>query len=113
MRSLLATEQVAVLRPQASYDDLGEPTFEEPSREEVPGVLVQPGATSDLDASRPNGVTVAYTLHFPKGYAKSLRGCSVELRGDVFDVVGDPAPYTEANVPGPWSMPVEVTRADG
>lgn len=113
MVSLFETESVTVLRPVADRDDLGEPAFEDPERDEVSGVLVQPGATSDLDATRPNGVRVALTLHFPKGYGRPLRGCSIELRGEVFDVVGDPSPYTEGNVPVPWTMPVEVSRSDG
>ena len=36
--------------------------------EPVANVLPQPGATSDLEASRPNGVTVSMTFHFPKTY---------------------------------------------
>lgn len=106
-------ETVTVIRPSVALDELGEPVEGEPERETVENVLVAPGATTDMDETRPQGVSVAFTLHFPKGYGKSLRGCSVEVRGTVYEVVGDPQPYTEANVPGQWSMPVEVTRHDG
>lgn len=112
MLSLIPTERVAVLRPTVERDDLGEPTLGEPAREEV-RCVVCPGATADMDATRPEGVTVAYTLHFPKTYAGSLRGCSVEVRGTRYDVVGDPQRTTEAATPGPFDMAVEVTRADG
>lgn len=112
MISLIPTEAVTVLRPSVERDDLGEITEGEPTREEV-RCVVCPGATSDMDATRPEGVTVAYTLHFPKTYAGSLRGCSVEVRGTRYDAVGDPQRTTDAATPGPWNLAVEVTRADG
>ena len=56
---------------------------------------------------------MAFTLHFPKTYAADLRGCSVEVRGAAYDVVGDPQRTAAAATPGAWNMPVEVTRADG
>lgn len=110
---LIHGESVAVMRPHASYDELGEPAWGEPEREEVENVVVKPGASDDMGASRPNGVEVSYTLSFPKTYGKSLRGCSIEVRGEAFDVVGDPKPLTEANTPGAWNLTVEVTRTDG
>lgn len=112
MVSLIPDEAVAVIRPTVERDDLGEPIEVGASREEV-RCVVCPGATSDMDATRPEGVTVSYTLHFPKTYAGSLRGCSVEVRGEVFGVVGDPMRTAEAATPGPWNMAVEVARADG
>lgn len=114
---MFATTTVTVLRPGApTRDRLGNDVPGEPTEEEVRGVLVAPGATADMDASRPAGVTVALTLHFPKSYAASLRGCSVRLGGrweGTYRVVGDPMPYMDANVPGPWDRPVEVEAADG
>lgn len=110
--SLIPTEPVVVVRPTVERDDLGEPVEAGASREEV-CCVVCPGATSDMDATRPEGVAVAYTLHFPKTYAGSLRGCSVEVRGEAYDVVGDPQRTTEAATPGPFDMAVEVTRSDG
>jgi hypothetical protein len=111
--SLITGESVVVVRRNVSLDELGEPTEGEPDRETVENVVVAPGATSDLDASRPDGIVVAYSLCFPKGYGKSLRGCSVEVRGTEYAVVGDPKEYTEANTPGDWNLTVEVTRTDG
>ena len=112
MLSLIPTEAVTVLRPTVERDDLGEPVFGELTREDV-DCVVCPGATADMDATRPEGVTVAYTLHFPKTYAGGLRGCSVEVRGTRYDVVGDPQRTTAAATPGPFNLAVEVTRADG
>lgn len=112
MLSLIPTEAVTVLRPTVERDDLGEINEGEPVREEV-RCVVCPGATSDMDATRPEGVTVSYTLHFPKTFTGSLVGCSVEVRGTRYDVVGDPQRTTDAATPGPWNLAVEVTRADG
>ena len=112
MLSLIPTEVVTVVRPTVERDDLGEPTLGEPTREAV-RCVVCPGSTSDLGAERPNGVRIAYTLHFPKTYKGDLRGCSVEVRSKVFGVVGDPMRTADAATPGPWNMAVEVARADG
>lgn len=112
MLDVFQTEQVTVVRDNVSYDDLGEPIFAEPEREKI-DVLVQPGSTADLDATRPNGVEVVFTLHFPKTYTKSLQDCRIEVRGKQYEVVGDPQPYTATNTPGAWNLPVEVKRVDG
>lgn len=111
--NLIHGEAVTVIRPTTESDELGEPIEGEPIREAVENVIVVPGATVELDASRPNGATVAFTLCFPKGYGRSLKGCSVEVRGRAYEVIGDPQPYTEENTPGYWNLTVEVTRTDG
>ena len=109
---LISTETVTVIRPTAVRDELGEPTYGEPEREEVAGCIVQPGATSDLDASRPDGVTVALTIYM-RDPGRPLRGCLVEARGREYEVVGDPRPSTAANVPGGRNLTVEVSATDG
>lgn len=86
------------------------------SAETVSNVLVSPGATQDLEASRPEGVEVALTLHFPKSFTSSLEGCIVTLpypwEGD-YRVIGDPKPYIDADTPTPWHTTVEVEAAHG
>lgn len=108
---------VDVMRPVAGVRDrFGNATVGSVSTETVSNVLVSPGSTLDLEASRPEGVEVAYTLHFPRWYVDSLKGCSVELPepwAGVYRVIGDPKPYIDANTPTPWHMPVEVERANG
>lgn len=82
----------------------------------VDNVLVAPGSAAELDASRPDGVKVALTLHFPKGWAGTLRGAKVTLTGaysGTYRVVGDPKPYMDALTPTQWNMPVEVEAYDG
>lgn len=108
---------VTVLTPvYGEYDRLGNPTVTSWAQSEVEGVLVAPGASSDLEAARPDGVAVALTLHFPRWFDASLRGCCVAVpapyRG-TYRVIGDPKPYMAANCPGNWYMPVEVEAADG
>lgn len=109
---MISAETVAVIETATAYDDLGEPTDGGTTETEV-HVIVAPGSTADLDATRPNGATVAYTLHFPKTWTASLRGLQVRVRGQLYSVIGDPQPYTAANTPGAYWLPVEVTRADG
>lgn len=106
-----------VLRPvEGEPDRLGNPTVAAWARQAVDGVLVAPGATSDMEAARPEGATVALTLHFPRTFCGSLRGCRVELPAPysgTYRVIGDPRPYMDANCPTAWHMPVEVEAADG
>lgn len=109
----IRTEEITVSRRERiGADDLNADVFE--WRDEDPvRVIVVPGATADLDASRPEGVKVAYTLHFPKTFSGSLRGCRIQVRGEWFRVVGDPKPYMANNCPTDWCMPVEVEVFDG
>lgn len=66
MMCLISGETVTVRSAAQSFDELGEPTGETVTEAAVDNVVVCPGATADLDSTRPNGVTVAYTLCFPK-----------------------------------------------
>lgn len=112
---LLPKTSVTVLRPNptGSTDPFGAPVEGGSVEEAVDGVLLTPGATADLDASRPEGVRVAYTVHFPKGYGKPLRGCSVVIGGKPYRIIGDPKPYMDEGTPGPWDMAAEVEAVDG
>lgn len=107
---------IAVVCTTAKLDRFGNYVPGTPTTETVDDVLVSPGATSDLEASRPEGVQVAYTLHFPKSYTGNLEGCTVTLpepwAGD-YRVIGDPRAYIDDNTPTRWHMPVEVERAHG
>ncbi len=106
-------EQVVVIRPaEAGRDLMNAPVYEWADEEPV-AVVVAPGATDDLGVSRPEGVSVALTLHFPKSYTASLRGCRVRVREAVYSVVGDPQPYASENTPGLYNRPVEVEATHG
>ena len=107
---------IKVLSPVVEgYDRFKEPVYGFTGAD-VDNVLISPGATADLEASRPDGVTVDLTLHFPKGYTGDLRGCDVQIQGEYggrYHVIGEPKPYLVENTPTPWVMPVEVERCDG
>ena len=111
--SLISGERVEVVRTVRRVDDLGEPEVVRVDREDVQNVLVYPGATADLEASRPNGASVDMTLHFPKSYGRDLDGCTVVVRGVEYRVVGAPQRYAPDLTPGDWNMAVEVSRVDG
>lgn len=113
MTCLIAGETVTVRNVEQAFDELGEPTVATATETTVENVVVCPGATADLDSTRPNGVTVAYTLCFPKDCDVPLKGATVNVRGIDYLVVGDPQRYTEGNTPGPWNLTCEVTRTDG
>lgn len=119
MGSGWGVEATVLVPTEGGLDRLGNPVPDKPERVVVPGVLVAPGATGatvGLEASRPEDVRVALTLHFPKSFKRSLRGCTVTLPepwGGPWRVIGDPMPYDDALCPGPWHMPVEVARVDG
>ena len=110
---LIRGEAVTVRSPTVSYDEHMEETVTW-YEAIVPNVVVTPGATSDvLESSRPDGTRVAFTLGFPKGFTAPLRGCRVIVRGVECAVIGDPRPYTAANVPGSHNYTAEVERVDG
>lgn len=82
--------------------------------EAVENVLVQPGACADVvESNRPSGVSVKYTLHFPKTFEGDLEGAQIEVRGNWYDVIGRPDHYTLSNTPTQWWMPVEVGAVNG
>ena len=112
---LLQGERVVVERVVSpGVDAFGDPLPGQWIPETVDDVLVAPGGRTDLDATRPEGVEVKWTLHFPKGYPATLRGARVVVRGqEPAFVVGDPQHYTAENTPGAWSMPVELTAVRG
>ena len=107
---------VTVMRPYVeSTDRFNNPVYGM-TGESVDNVLVSPGGTQDLEASRPEGVSVDYTLHFPKGYEQPLEGCDITLPAPwscTCHVIGNPTPYIDANTPTQWHMPVEVEVAHG
>ncbi len=106
------------LRKRDARDGFGNDVEAYAEAVSVPNVLIAPGACAELDSTRPEGVRVAYTLHFPKTFSGDLRGARIALpvsfagMGKV-RVIGSPEPYMDANCPTPWHMPVEVEAIDG
>lgn len=110
----LDTLTVTVYRQVATgtEDHLGNPVMVDAEPEKVDGCLVHPGSTEDTD--RPDGLTVDLTVHFPKSYTGSLRGCELGIPGwGRYRVVGDPKPFMPRNTPGTWNRPVTCEACDG
>lgn len=108
---------VTVLTPVAAQPDrLGNPTYAEPVKTKVAGVLITPADTSSFGPDRPEGYRVDLTVHFPASYTDSLRGCSIELPSpwpSLVRVVGEPQPYDPALTPGQWNRAADCVVADG
>lgn len=110
---LIAGEAVTVLTPSTGYDEHMERTVAW-TPAEVGNVVVAPSPTSGVtDSTRPDGTRAALTLGFPKTFTGSLRGCRVEVRGRLYEVVGDPQPNAAANCPTPWWLTAEAVAVDG
>lgn len=111
------TEVGVYVRDWTQTDRLGNHVIAYADVAEV-DVLIAPGATTDLDSSRPEGVRAALTLHFPKSWTGDLRGAKVVIGGTgrwdgTYRVIGDPMPYVPSITPTKFCMPVEVERFDG
>lgn len=108
-------ETVKVFRRVKTGRDAGNSPIFQWVGQDVGNVLVSPGPRTDVtDRTRPDGVKIAWTLHFPKEYPVTLANARISVRGgEPMNVVGDPQHFTAQNTPGKWSMPVEVARVDG
>lgn len=112
---MIQGERVDLFIPvQGSADSYGVPSIEWREHGVIENVLVAPSGTADLEPGmHPDGDAVTLTLHFPKAFTGSLRSARLAVRGVMYEVVGDPQPYTDANVPGAWNRPVQVRLIEG
>lgn len=100
-------------RIQDGTDDLNNPIWRY-SDIDVENVLVAPGASQDaIDSTRPDGVTVKYTLYFPKTFSGRLEHSKIVVRDETLDVVGSPRHFDSVNCPTEWWMVVEIGAANG
>lgn len=111
---MLKGETVSVYYPTAGApDSFGgqEGGFSEAV--EVENVLFAPVSTADMEASRPDGLTVDVKFYFPKSYSgESLRGAKIGLGDETYSVIGNPQVYP-ALCPTSWNMVAEGVRDDG
>ena len=95
------------------YDELGAP-IKNPCAKNVQNVVVFPGARKDAsEDTRPDGVVVAYTLHFPKTFKCDVTGCDIIVRGHTCHVIGHPDREPTPPCPTKWNMTVEVSYIEG
>ena len=100
-------------RTATTCDAMGEPVFSLTTTT-VGNVLWHEASTDEIDEStRMFGVECDLSLDFPKTYTDSLEGCTVNVNGDEYRVLGDPKGYMAENTPTPWNRSVKVARADG
>lgn len=109
-------ETITLIRYERTGDkdpsgtDIGRPV-----EEQIDDVLVSPaGQSNATDAGRPDGVTVAYDLCFPRAWQyKPLKDAVALIDGHPYEVVGDPRPLHGGMRPTRWNMTVRVTDTRG
>lgn len=107
---------IQIERPYANGTDRFNNVVYGMTGESVSNVLVEGGSSDDLEASRPEGMTVDYTLRFPKGFNQSLQGAQVTLPepfGGTYRVIGDVTYLIPENTPTPWNGYVQIGHAHG
>ena len=108
------TVEVGIAK-ESGADAFGHPLFEL-EWETVDDVLIDPRPmdTESSESSEHDPLfESSITLHFPKGYGKSLKNARVRALGHEYEVRGDPIPYPEELTPTRWNLPVRARRADG
>lgn len=110
--SIFGAETVTVVRfEEVGVDELGNP-IREKVPENVDGVLVAVGPQGEpSETNRPDGVTVAYTLYFPKTFTGEVDNCGCVVRGHYCEFTGHSDRYTQS--PNPWNMKCEVKYGEG
>ncbi len=101
---------------RGALDRFGNPSTETIETEQVDNVLVSPSGTMDFEPRREDGERDTLQLHFPRGYPRDLKGCTVVLPepwSDEYRVVGEPKPYIDVDTPTPWNLPVTVEASHG
>lgn len=100
-------------RVQDGVDELNNPIWLTEDYD-IENVLVSPGTSQDVpESTRPDGVTVKYTLYIPKTFDGKLDHCTVDVRGELLDVVGSPRRFDLTNCPTEWWMVAEVGTTNG
>lgn len=111
-------------RPRTWGDLLGMTWGRDPSNNsstptalQVDNVLVNPSTTTydRITEGHPEGIQTDLVLYFPREFNQDMRGARVQVRGEMYEVVGDPERYTDANLPPAcsWNLVVRVRRFDG
>lgn len=111
---MIEGETVTVISyTEGGYDELGA-AIKQSIEKAVANVVVFPGASKDASEDiRPDGVVVAYTLHFPKTFKDDIMGCDVIVRGHKCHVIGHPDRMPTPPCPTKWNMTVEVSYVEG
>ena len=110
---ILGERIILRVRLSGSDDEFGNERAEYGPEQTVSNVLVAPSSSQDLGAERPDGDATIMTFHFPKTYIGSLEGCLIGWGGKVWEVIGNPQPYSKDSTPGMWNRPVQARLVEG
>ena len=111
MRSALPVEPVGFSRPHTVYGDRGE-TRTDWERLGTFDCVVEPVEQPPVDDGlHPGGAKRTVRVHVPTALSGSLRGCRATVRGEEYDIEGDPLPYTAS--PLAFDRCAKAVRADG
>lgn len=83
---------------------------------DVDGVVVgRRSTTSPTSPEQPDAIEDRLAFCFPTGFDLDLRGAKIKRRGRTYRVIGEPAEYTEANLPPIVGLNIraEAVRVDG
>lgn len=81
----------------------------------IDDVLIAPDdMADDIEDGRPYGIESSISLYMPASDSyPCMRGGSVEIAGERYDIVGDPLPWPVELVPTGRNLVVKVVRHDG
>jgi len=83
----------------------------DPAEHDEPGCLIAPGASAENHDGR-DGVTVDLVIYMPAG-ADVLAADRLLVRGDLYDVDGEPAVWTSPDHPHIDGVVVGANRSEG
>lgn len=95
-------------------DEYGNRVKEKLAPVTVPDVLIAPDdPVSSIEDGRPNATEIRLSLFVPKGCEVPWYGATVDIRGERFEVIGDPRPYPPQLVPTERNLRVRCVRFVG
>lgn len=107
-------ETVSVLSPGSAADPYSGETQDDwssPTSVSVAGVAVEPRPSGEPLQNARNQVTSGFTLYVPSGTTISARN-RVTVRGDTFNVVGEPATWRSPFTGWEPGLVVQVERTE-
>lgn len=108
-------EAVTVLTAGTTLDPYSnEPTadWDHPTAVPVTGVAVEPRPSSEPVQDARNAVTSGFTLYFPPGTPVTAAD-RVQVRGQVYDVLGEPAVWVNPYTGWVAGTVAQVTHTEG
>ena len=104
------------LRKDGEKDRFGNETYGYSEPIAVEGCMFAPATAQDLSIARPEGVEIAATAYFPRGWAQRLRGALVSADKQYWlAVIGAPVGYPAQMLPPtfPYECSVPLRTYDG